>query len=129
MGETLSMDDETLLDQQLVQAWLRAGEDLGIEVVAPFVLPVDGGEIRCVALARDFGHRNGMLVRRGGVTEWWEDKPLLDRAVDLGYGVTHLGKSYKDYDRLSFIDALNDWGWRGDPDAAPDWYTGEPWTT
>ena len=122
------MHDDTQLDQQLIQAWLTAAEDLRIEVTAPFVLRVDGGEIHCVALVRDFGHRNGMLVRGGGATEWLEAKPLLDRAVDLGYGVTHLAKSYAEYDRQSFIDTLNDWGWTGLPDAAPDWCTGEPWT-
>src|SRR5271154_5068556 len=126
MDKTFGMDNEEVLDQQLVQSWLTAATDLGIQVTAPFVLPVDGGEIRCVALVRDFGHRNGMLVRRGGVPEWQEVKEVLDRVTDLGYGFTHLGKSYAEYDRLSFIDALNDWGWAGESDAAPDWYTGDP---
>jgi hypothetical protein len=121
--------DESLLDRDLVRAWLSAAEDLGIDVIAPFVLPVDDGEVRCVALLREFGHRNGMLVRRGGVPEWKAAVGLLNRAVELGYGVTHVGRSYSVYERDKYIDLLNDWGWHGNPDAAPDWYTREPRTT
>lgn len=127
VSKTRRMSDDAVLDQQLIGAWRVAAEDLGIEVVAPFVLQVNGGELRCVALLKSFGHTNGMLVRRGGVAEWHEARELLDQAVDLGYAFTHLDWG-PDYDRWSFIDALNDWGWHGDPDAVPDWYTGEPWT-
>jgi hypothetical protein len=124
------MDDDAPLDQPFVQAWLTAAADLGIEVVAPFVLPVENGEIRCVAVVKQFGYRNGTLVsRRGDVAEWQEMRDLLDQVTDLGYGFSLLGNSYAEYDRSSFIDALNDWGWNGDSDAAPSWYTGEPWTT
>ena len=86
--------------------------------------PSEWNELRCVALVKGFGHINGMLVRRGGGTQWAEARELLDQAVDLGYGYTHLDA--EEYDRSSFIGLLNDWGWHGDADVAPDWYTGEP---
>ena len=121
-----NFDSQSVTEYPGLKSWLTAATDLGIEVTAPFVLSVDGGEVGCVAIVRHFGQRNGMLVRRGGVPEWQEVKELLDRATDRGYGFTHLGKSYAEYDRLSFIDALNDWGWAGESDAAPDWYTAAP---
>jgi hypothetical protein len=118
------MNDDALLDQQRIQAWHAAAEDLGIDVVAPYVLPVTGRELRGFALVKDFGPRNGILLV-GGETEQWKDHP--GRATfGLGYGVIHvMGASYAEYDRSSFIDDLNGFGWRGDADAAPDWYTGE----
>ena len=118
------MNDDAVLDQQLIQAWRTAAEDLGIDVVAPFVLQVNGNELRCVALVKGFGHINGMLVRRGGGTQWAEARELLDQVVDLGCGYTHLDA--EEYDRSGFIGLLNDWGWLGDADIAPHWYTGEP---
>ena len=79
------MDDDAPLDQPFVQAWLTAAADLGIEVVAPFVLPVENGEIRCVAVVKQFGYRNGTLVsRRGDVAEWQEMRDLLDQVLTLG---------------------------------------------
>jgi hypothetical protein len=35
---------------ELVQAWLDAATDLGIDVVAPFTLGVDSKELQCVGL-------------------------------------------------------------------------------
>lgn len=36
--------------------------------------------------------------------------------------------AYADYDREVFVDTLNDWGWFGDAQRAPAWFTGRPWT-
>jgi hypothetical protein len=111
-----------------VQAWLDAATDLDIDVVAPFTLRVDGNELQCVALVRDFGGVSGMVLLHGGVPQWDEVRDLLETACELGYGFSFIRESYCAYDRDLFVDTLNDWGWRGGTDAAPVWYSGEPWT-
>jgi hypothetical protein len=46
MSKTRRVNDDRILDQSLIRAWLAAADDLGIEVVAPYVLQVDGRELR-----------------------------------------------------------------------------------
>jgi hypothetical protein len=124
MRKNHRVNDDAVLDRQRIQAWRAAAVDLGIDVVAPFALSVNGRELRCFALVKGFGRSNGILLVGAESEQWKEggDRPIFD----LGYGVIHVwGETYAEYDRSSFIDALNDLGWKGDPDAAPDWYTGE----
>jgi hypothetical protein len=115
------MDVDPPGEQQFIDAWRQAGDDLAIEVVAPFVLSVEDENLRFVAHLPTFGHRNGMLVLRRGATV--DGKKL----TDLGYGYSLLGSSYSAYNRSLFVETLNDWGWQGESGAAPNWYTGEPW--
>ena len=129
MRKTAPVDDEQLLNGELLRAWLDAADDLGIDVVAPFTLRVDEQEVHCIALIPDFGAVNGMVVLQGGVAEWEEVRELLDAASKLGYGFSFLRDSYRRYDRGLFVDTLNDWGWRTETRAAPEWYSGEPWTS
>jgi hypothetical protein len=116
------MNDDAILDPQMINAWQVAAEDLGIDVVAPFVLRVDGAEVRFEVLVKEFGGSNGMLLdRRMGATGTGPG-----RIYGLGYWVLSvLGTNHTEYDRSSFIDELNCWGWNGDLNAAPDWYSGE----
>jgi len=128
VSKTGRVNDDGVRDQKFIQTWRTAAKDLGIDVVAPFVLQVSGGELRFEALLKGFGsRRNGILYVRGrGVTGGYKGTELLHEVYDLGYGVIHvMGDKYADYDRSMFVDELNDWGWQGDPIAAPDWYTGE----
>jgi len=129
VGKTRTVAEDEGLDRRMTDAWLTASEDLSLDVVAPLVLPMNGHHLRCTALVRRFGGPRGMLVMRGGVAEWQEARESLDQAVHLGFGFTHLGELYAEYDRSTFIRVLNDWGWRGDPEPAPGWYMREPWTT
>lgn len=127
LRKTLAMENAGSLIE-LVQAWLDAATDLGIDVVAPFTLRVDAQELECVALVSDFGGVSGMVLLQGGVPEWEEVRDLLEGARELGYGFSFVGKSYSVYDRGLFVDTLNDWEWRRGTDTAPAWYSGAPWT-
>jgi hypothetical protein len=108
------------------EAWRQAGRILGLHVVAPFDLETPDGPIRCTAYIRDFGRRAGTVVL--GL-----ESPERDRFIEAtrvsGYFSSLLGPAYAVFDRDEFVATLNDWGWFGDPEVAPDWYTGEPWTT
>jgi len=111
------------LFEGLVRAWSDARNDLKIDVVAPFDLMIDDTELKCVALLRQFGFRNGMLVMDDSTLD--ETFGLAKVAVERGYGFSYLGRGFTTYQRESFIEALNDWSWNGDAAGAPDWYRGE----
>jgi hypothetical protein len=115
MGATESVSD----------AWRIAAADLGIRVTAPFILEdVDGDTVGVVALVHDFGTPAGTLA--GTIQDDFETLSGVaqrsKRYVSLLNPETH-----SRYERQTFIDTLNDWGWYGDG-VPPPWYTGEPWT-
>jgi hypothetical protein len=107
-------DDARVLQPQEIEAWRSAAADLGIDV-----------EVRDDAvIVRDFGGA-GMLCANRRSQAGIDDRRR--EAERLGMGWSALGPAYVDYDRATFIDALNDWGWAGRA-SPPSWYTGEPWT-
>ena len=129
--KTAPVDDEQLLNGELLRAWLDASDDLGIDVVAPFTLRVDEQEVHCIALIPDFGAVNGMVVLQGGVAEWEEVRELLNAASKLGYGFSFF------LFEIRIVD-MTGGSIRGHPErlgigtetrAAPEWYSGEPWTS
>lgn len=108
----------------MTAVWRQAAEDLGFEFIAPFTLP-DGHEtLTYLGLVPQFGSPKGMLVILG----LHYDRHIR-AAEQHGYGYSCFSEHSERYDRVSFIDVLNDWGWSGSPDAAPSWYSGEPWTS
>ena len=109
-------------DRQIVEAWVEAGSELGIRVVAPFkLLSEDGSDRWFEAYVRDFGGPNGTIAGNSN------DK-LGDIRQQRGYYVSNLSSSYRKFDRQHFIDTLNDWGWFGERGKEPPWYTGRPWS-
>jgi hypothetical protein len=113
----------TDVNDSFVTAWLEASKDLGITVVAPYCIETGGQEsLLCEALIADFGSPTGAIAITARSRR--KVRPLLRKAnrwySDLGHG-------YARYDRRLFIDTLNDWGWFGNADLKPDWYTGQPW--
>jgi hypothetical protein len=111
----------------LSEVWPLAASDLGIDVVAPFVLGDDlddSDPVGCIALVRGFGSVVGTAVvgRRSS-----------NRAVELiadraGVFLSFIDEDgYACYDRALVVETLNDWGWFGQPHQAPPWYTGRPW--
>jgi hypothetical protein len=103
------------MDAELLGAWQEAAADLGIEV------RVHGDAV----VVEDFGSRNGMLcsvpTNRDG------ERALRREAERCGMGWSVLTRTYARYDRMVYVDTLNDWGWTGDG-PPPPWYTGDPWT-
>ncbi|MEI6788557.1 MAG: hypothetical protein WCL49_08775 [bacterium] len=110
---------------KIAKAWLQAGRELGVEVVAPFSLRSPAGEVvEYIALVRNFGTDKGMLLLAD-----FGAKGSMQLAQAEGFSFSCLSESYAEFDRQRFIDALNDWGWTGSDKQAPNWYTGEPWTS
>jgi hypothetical protein len=99
----------------LASAWRRAADDLGIEVVVPYRLDE---RFVFVALVRNFGSPNGMLV----LAEW--DEKSAAAAEQQGFGFSCMDSPfYEKYDRQLFVDVLSDWTWTGDPEQTPAWCT------
>src|SRR5687768_16727827 len=99
-------------------AWRAAALDLGIRVTAPYRTSNAGTDVEWCALVHDFGYPAGTLVLT------MHDRP----ASPPGYGVSLLNPElYVTYDRTTFVETLEDWGWAG-VDPPPSWYTGvSPW--
>jgi hypothetical protein len=110
------------VDLQISAAWQKAAADLGIRVVAPFALTTESGETKWFeAHISDFGGPNGTIVGK-------DDSGFDDTRKRLGYYASNLSGSYRRYVRDLFVDTLNDWGWFGEQDKEPPWYTGKPWS-
>lgn len=103
----------------LVRAWLDAAQDLGITVAAPYSV----GQQVFVALVEDFGRDKGTVV------DWLGSGNDTRALAAEGYFVSALNPTpYAPYDREQYRETLDDWGWQRDPENAPSWYTGRPWT-
>ena len=103
----------------LVRAWLEAGEDLGVDVIAPYPF---GDEV-FVALVEAFGSS------RGTVVDWRGSSNTTAGLAAAGYYLSVVSlQTYGVYARDRFRETLDDWGWYGDPEHQPQWYTGLPWT-
>lgn len=106
------------------KAWAQAAEDLGIEVVAPYLVEFpEGGSRQFHALVKGFGRSKGTLI--GALSEsssdaFYEDSAIADQS---GCCFSQLNpESYGIYNREHFIDTLLDWGWADSKNEPPDWY-------
>jgi hypothetical protein len=110
------------VDTQISLAWIRAAADLGIKVVAPIPLLADDGQRECFeARIADFGAPKGTVVGNKGDAG-------NDLRKRLGYYGSNLYPGYRIYERQLFIETLNDWGWFGETDSEPSWYSGKSLT-
>ncbi len=109
---------------QMTAVWRQAAQDLGFEFIAPFTLSDGDRTLGYLGLVPQFGSPKGMVVIVG---LHYDDHVRI--AEQHGYGYSCLSESSEPYDRESFIDVLNDWGWSDSEGTAPSWYTGEPWTS
>lgn len=108
--------------RKLLEKWMVARADLGLDIVAPFVLRLSADqELKADFLVTKFGGRQGMLI----VTDYAQVKPYVDRLHSLGYGFCVLEEPRdsfnQTYDRETFVDLLSDWGWAGSQADKPQW--------
>jgi hypothetical protein len=114
-------------NERAAMAWRDASGDLGLDVEVPYTVidPASREPIVCVALVKGFGSAAGSVLldmRTGNAAQ-------ADLLSGLGFFVSAIDvEQYSEYDRTSFADTLNDWGWFGPRDQAPSWYTGKPWS-
>jgi hypothetical protein len=101
----------------LIRAWQIAAQDLGIEIVIPFVLTLKNGEqVPADLLIKDFGP---ILVATDAAEETF--RRLGDQLAAEGYGYSAFFGEELTYDREDFIEILNDWGWTGPEERRPAW--------
>ena len=105
-------------DLKLYKAWQIAADDLKIKIQFPAYNFGEGFGI----LIEDFGSSKGTIATG------------LETEIDFksikkdGLFISQLGSSYEKYNRVDFIETLNDWGYFGNNENIPDWYSGKPWT-
>jgi hypothetical protein len=106
---------------RLEAAWEEAGDRLGIDVETSYVLDSSTGSTVFSVYLPDFGGRDGIVLNAAGHGEG--DLPRqIARDAGLRYAEQH--STFGKYDREEFVAALNEWGWYGPTDDAPDWYVG-----
>ncbi|MDE2181795.1 MAG: hypothetical protein KGJ78_02105 [Alphaproteobacteria bacterium] len=116
------------IDVAISNSWAHAAIDLGIRVVAPVELRIDGGRtIQLEARVLDFGSPSGTLAATELSLGMDSDK-LRRKLRDLGYWYSVLFPCYRVYKRQLSIETLDDWQWCGLAGAAPAWYTGRSWS-
>lgn len=105
--------------RELVEAWIQAGDDLDVEVVAPYRV----GEQLFATWVAGFGRVAGTVV------DWIASGNATAGLSADGYYVSSLNPAaYALYDRHLFRATLDDWGWHGDPERRPDWCSGHAWS-
>ena len=89
----------------MLKAWRDASLDLDFQFVAPFVLRNARHEVNAFGHVPEFGSHMGMVIFTTFIAE------NCHFAESLGFGYSCISISDETYDRTSFIDLLNDWGW------------------
>ncbi|HMB75797.1 MAG TPA: hypothetical protein VKN76_05330 [Kiloniellaceae bacterium] len=108
------------MSRLLLENWRNISKELGFEIEAPFeLLMQDGSKFEAPFLVKGFGGPQGMII----VTDYGTIQPRRKELIALGYGYSTLSepKNEASYSVEGCIRMLSDWGWRGDPDSAPDW--------
>ena len=106
------------MTKTLVSAWAEAASNLGLDIVAPFIVDLGAERITVDVLLRDFGARLGMII----VSDYEVIAPFAERLVGAGFGYSAMSvDSAELYTRDDFRDVLEDWGWSGAPEKRPIW--------
>jgi hypothetical protein len=106
------------LASRIEDAWLEAGDRLGIDVEGSYLLDTAMGSALYPVYRPDFGGQDGMVLMAAGHGEG--DLPRLV-ARDAGLQYAELHSSHARYDAEEFRAALQEWGWYGPEDTAPGW--------
>jgi hypothetical protein len=109
--------------ENAILAWLEAADDLKIKIQYPFALTTaDNRTIRYDLLIEHFGSELGTLILST------DNMKAFKTAEEFGYYCSAIDpESYSTYDRETFIDTLNDWGYFGEISNTPKWYSGQAW--
>ena len=95
-----------MTDQQIA-AWRYVASDLGVEIVAPCQITLNGGQILTATALVRVGPQKGMVVD----PEWHVLEPYSAALLDEGYGFSAITLD-EVYDRSGMVDVLKDWGWK-----------------
>ena len=116
------MTANPMLVPAAVEAWKKASDHLGIQVIAPFALSAGHVTAACVAFLPDFGGEHGMVVGAVSPPEFETDPAIVEcaRALGLFYSFLSLDR-YSSFDPGLFKEALADWGYFGAAESRPAW--------
>lgn len=110
------------MNEQAAEAWRRAAEELGIEVIAPFTFTAGERVHTCGAWVGHFGGARGTLVLLVEPPAFALDRELIADAEREGYKWSAVSSAlYAKFDRSLFIDALRDWAYVGAEAGKPSW--------
>lgn len=106
---------------KVVGAWREAAADLGFRFTSPYIATAKNGQhFEALGLVHEFGGQIGTLISAD------PDADPYPPAAE-GYGVSYLAwNGYALYDRESWIEMLDDWGFWGERSRAPAWYSPGP---
>jgi hypothetical protein len=105
---------------KMAQSWQEASTDLRIRFVSPFTFEFNGKMYTCTGYLPDFGSNNGAVIAGR-----YDPDEVMDAAYEAGFYISGLSPyHYETYSREHFMDTLNDWGWFGEPQEVPPWFSG-----
>jgi len=103
--------DMTPKERVVSNVWKKAGELLGINVQAPYVLNVCDRSYVCLAFLPQFGGSNGIILRGTEGPSFEVDEQFIADAKSQGFNWSYLNlDEYSVYDEEHIKEALDDWG-------------------
>ena len=90
---------------------------IGVTVVVPYEISLNGRSIIFSALIPHFGSQNGMVVD----PDWSVIQPHAHSLNAAGFGYSCM--SIQKFTAEGLRHVLKDWGWSGPTDRKPDWAT------
>lgn len=119
-GPMESGDRNTIASSPMTIAWRQAAADLQVRFEAPFALEHQGSTFWSCGWLPSFGCASGAVI-----ADRFSAPEIFEVCDALGYYASGLSPyHYETYDRASFMETLNDWGWFGSRSEAPAWFTG-----
>jgi hypothetical protein len=112
------MNDNSL-DEPLIKAWKIAADELGLDIITHLQMNSENGKVTYPVLVKYFGGKKGTIIARHAL---FMDYPM-PKHKDYHFSAVN-ADSYSKYNRKTFIETLEDWGYYGDEASKPEWYNG-----
>lgn len=109
------------------KSWLEVCNRLCVNIVAPYILEVNGESISYLAYLPDFGGPSGILICPMNLPEVRPDERLRQMARSKGFYVSSMNVSpyaNGNVEEEVFKKILEDWGYYGLREKRPVWYGG-----
>jgi len=107
---------------QITSAFLQAADGLGFSFDPAFPVRLkDGSVIQSLGFVRHFGSELGTLLFSESQCPSSRER---DELQGMGYFYSQLFESFHEFDEELFKETLNDWGFFGNEQERPSWYSG-----
>jgi hypothetical protein len=109
---------------QITSAFIQAADGLGFSFEPAFSVTLkDGSAIQSLGLVRHFGSKLGTLIFSESQCP---STSQCEELHGMGYFYSGLFELYYEFDEELFKETLNDWGFFGNEQERPNWYSGAP---